>query len=105
MQLLVDDGVPSRGHRENIFTSEFTYVGIAVAGHSQYGKCCILDYSGLVENVGSDDHEDAPPVVNFEVSGSKSKPASKGDDKAPEAPKTQKEQPKVAKSSGCCTIF
>ena len=81
MQLLVDDGVPSRGHRKNIFNSEFNYVGIAVAGHPQYGKCCILDYSGQVNNVDSDDHEDAPPVANYEVSESDSKPAPKKDEK------------------------
>ena len=36
IQLLVDDGVKSRGHRKNIFNDQFNYVGIAVAGHPQF---------------------------------------------------------------------
>merc|ERR1712062_773361 len=29
MSLIVDDGVPTRGHRSNIFHSQFNFVGIA----------------------------------------------------------------------------
>ena len=40
-----------------------------------------MDYSGQVNNVDSDDHEDAPPVANYEVPESESKPAPKKDEK------------------------
>ena len=39
-----------------------------------------MDYAGGVDNVDSDDHEDAPPVANFEVPESESKPAPKKDE-------------------------
>ena len=45
-QLLIDDGVPSRGHRENTLNPRFTVVGIAVAPHAVYGTCCVVDFVG-----------------------------------------------------------
>jgi hypothetical protein len=46
MQLLVDDGVSSRGHRKNIMSRDFNVCGIAIASHSQYGAMCVIDYAG-----------------------------------------------------------
>lgn len=34
--LIVDDGVPSRGHRTNIFKKEFTKMGCFTGPHSVY---------------------------------------------------------------------
>jgi uncharacterized protein YkwD len=45
-QLIVDDGVASRGHRDNIFHPEFGVVGIGAAPHINYGCICVLDYAG-----------------------------------------------------------
>jgi uncharacterized protein YkwD len=33
LQLIVDDGVPSRGHRTNCFKPDFALVGICSAPH------------------------------------------------------------------------
>ena len=46
VQLLVDDGVPSRGHRKIILTPRFSAVGIAAGGHLVYSNMCTLDFGG-----------------------------------------------------------
>jgi len=44
--LAIDDGVPSRGHRVNIFKSAYAYVGIWTGKHKTYRTQTCLDYSG-----------------------------------------------------------
>lgn len=44
LQLLVDDGVASRGHRANMTNSGFEYVGIFTGNHSEYQTITIIDY-------------------------------------------------------------
>jgi hypothetical protein len=45
VQLLVDDGVASRGHRENIMRSEYGLIGVAVGGHTTYQYMCVIDFA------------------------------------------------------------
>ena len=52
-QLVVDDGVSSRGHRKNVFGADFSYVGIGVADHKVYEKTIVFDYAGGVGEKGS----------------------------------------------------
>ena len=45
-QLLVDDGVASRGHRKNTLNPKFAVAGIAAAEHAKFGRCCVIDFVG-----------------------------------------------------------
>ena len=45
-QLVVDSGVPGRGHRRNIFGAGFQAAGAACARHSVYGAMCVIDFAG-----------------------------------------------------------
>jgi hypothetical protein len=43
MQLLIDHGVPSLGHRINCLNPEYSKVGISVADHAKANICAVLD--------------------------------------------------------------
>jgi uncharacterized protein YkwD len=44
--LIVDDGVPGRGHRHSIFNARYTHAGVAFGPHLQYGWVCVIDLAG-----------------------------------------------------------
>jgi uncharacterized protein YkwD len=45
VQLLVDDGVASRGHRENILRREYGLIGVAIGDHTVWRYQCVIDFA------------------------------------------------------------
>jgi len=46
LALIIDDGVRSRGHRKNIFSTKFNYAGAAFGPHARYRTVCTIDFAG-----------------------------------------------------------
>lgn len=45
MHLLVDEGVPSRGHRKNILDSSYRSIGVGHAPHKRYGTVTVQEFT------------------------------------------------------------
>lgn len=45
-QLIIDDGVPDRGHRTLLFTADFRFAGVGCGRHRTYLHMCVVDLSG-----------------------------------------------------------
>ncbi|MDR2746551.1 MAG: CAP domain-containing protein [Treponema sp.] len=45
VQLLIDDGTPSRGHRKNNLGKSYTFAGVAAGNHSRYGTMAVIDFA------------------------------------------------------------
>lgn len=45
LQLIINDGVPGRGHRKNLFRRAFALAGIACAPHPRFGSLCVMDFA------------------------------------------------------------
>jgi uncharacterized protein YkwD len=46
LALIIDDGLPARKHRANIFAAKFNYAGAAYGPHARYGSVCTIDFAG-----------------------------------------------------------
>jgi uncharacterized protein YkwD len=53
VDLLIDDGVPSRGHRRNIMEGDYNQAGTSTGPHPQYGSMCVINYARDYESGGS----------------------------------------------------
>ncbi len=52
LQLIIDDGVRSRGHRRNIFNPALGAAGASCAPHAQYRVVCVIDYAESYAEAG-----------------------------------------------------
>ena len=63
VSLLVDDGVPSRGHRNNLLHNGVTACGVAVGRHTVHKVCCVITLAGsYVDRPGAVTEVDAGGV-------------------------------------------
>jgi len=47
-QLVVDSGVPNRGHRRDLFSGSYQAVGVGCGEHARYGGMCVIEYAGAI---------------------------------------------------------
>ena len=45
IELLVDDGVPSRGHRQILLDPAYRYVGVGIGPHAKYREMWVFDFA------------------------------------------------------------
>jgi uncharacterized protein YkwD len=58
--LLVDDGVPDRGHREVLLTRELFFAGVACGRHPTYRVSCVMDYATSFQSGHKPSRQRAP---------------------------------------------
>jgi uncharacterized protein YkwD len=54
ISLIIDDGVPNRGHRRNIFDPNYHVTGISVSDPLNFGSKCVIDYVGGFKEKAAD---------------------------------------------------
>jgi hypothetical protein len=57
VQLLIDDGVPSRGHRDNIMNRNFSCAGVSTGPHRVYRHMSVTVFAGPYVTEGNEDEE------------------------------------------------
>jgi uncharacterized protein YkwD len=52
MALIIDDGLPARKHRKNIFNAKFNVAGAAFGPHAVFRTVCSIDFAGAYAERG-----------------------------------------------------
>jgi uncharacterized protein YkwD len=52
LALIIDDGLPARKHRKNIFNPNFNFAGAAYGSHARYRSVCSIDFAGAYAERG-----------------------------------------------------
>ena len=52
IQLIVDDGLPDRQHRVNMFSPEYRFVGVACGTHARLHDMCVMDFAARYSERG-----------------------------------------------------
>lgn len=55
LQSIVDDGVPNRGHRENLFNPEFRVMGCYSGHHKDFDHMSTIDFCAAFVRTGEED--------------------------------------------------
>lgn len=50
MQWLIDEGVPSLGHRKNILNPAYEAIGVCTGKHKSWGYCSVMDLGNKINN-------------------------------------------------------
>jgi uncharacterized protein YkwD len=51
-ELIIDSGVPDRGHRRNIFYETFDAAGVSCGPHRDYATMCVIDFASERDAAG-----------------------------------------------------
>ena len=57
ISLIVDDGVPSRGHRTNIFRESWAMAGAGCGPHATYRTVCVINYANAPRGASAVDRQ------------------------------------------------
>lgn len=92
IQLMVDDGVASRGHRNNLFNEGFKIIGIAIGEHKNYRYMTCNDFAG-----GFKSSQDANPKFTWKGGSGSSSTSTPSKPRTKPAKPTTKPTTKSAK--------
>lgn len=53
INLLIDDGVANRGHRQRLLSPDFKVGGVSCGDHSQFGTMCVITLAGGFNDVAA----------------------------------------------------
>lgn len=66
ISLIIDDGVLTRGHRKNIFKSDFHVIGIALSPPQKSGTICVITFAGgFIDKAATSQKGTAPEARKF----------------------------------------
>lgn len=66
ISLIIDDGVLTRGHRKNIFKSNFHVIGIALSPPQKSGTLCVITFAGgFIDKAATGQKGTAPEAKKF----------------------------------------